>query len=84
MSSNPDITPIERPAKPRADGVLMHPRALWSYAHIALYSGYAYNYIVNDLSARIDFPKPIRASVGAQPRYRAGEVMAYFESRQEG
>lgn len=83
MSSNPDITPIERIAKPRADGILMHPRALWSYAHVALYSGYAYNYVVNELSCRPDFPKPTRAAPGAQPRYIAGEVMDFFEKRLE-
>lgn len=81
MSADPDR--IQRPARPRADGLLMHERALWSYAHIALYSGYEYNYVLNDLSCRPDFPKPIRAVPGAHPRYIAGEIMAYFESHQE-
>lgn len=84
MSSNPETTPLERPTRPRADGVVIHRNARWSFAHIALWSGYEYNYVVNVWSVRPDFPKPIRVSgPGGQPRYIAGDVMDWFDSHQE-
>lgn len=62
----------------------MHPRALWSHAHIALYSSYEYTYVVNVITALPDFPRPIRAvNDRSKARYIAGDVMAWFEARQE-
>lgn len=81
MSANPEH--IQRRTRPTAEGLIMHPDALWSYAQIALYSSLEYNYILNDVSCRPGFPKPIRITPTAHPRYKAGEVMAYFESHQE-
>lgn len=84
MSANPDITPIERPSRPRADGVIIHRNARWSFAHISLWMGYEYNYVVNVLSVREDFPKPIRVGgARGQPRYIAGEIMRWFDSHQD-
>lgn len=83
MSANPDESRIERPARPRADGLLMHPRALWSFAQIVLYSNFKYNYVVNFLSVQPDFPKPVRIGGKGQPRYIAGDVMAWFESHRD-
>lgn len=81
--SDPNPTPVERRAIPRADGLVMHPRALWSFAHIALYSSYEYNYVVNVLSVMEDFPKPIRIMGKAgKPRFKAGEIMRWFEEHQ--
>lgn len=61
-----------------------NPRELWGYLEIAAYSKYEYNYVVNVIAAQPGFPKPIRAvAPRSQPRYIAGEVMAWFESRQE-
>lgn len=82
MSANP--TPINRPADPREDGLIVHPEVLWSKDHIALYSGYEYNYIANFITMQPDFPKPIRATgPKSNPRYIAGQVMEWFKLRQE-
>lgn len=84
MSANPDVTPIERPARPTAEGVIIHRNARWSFAHFALWAGYEYNYVVNALSVKPDFPKPIRiGGPKGHPRFVAGDLMDWFDRHQE-
>lgn len=80
MSANP----IQRPSKPRDDGLIVHPEVLWSLTHISLYSGLEYNYIANEIVFREGFPKPIRITgPKGHPRYIAGQVMEWFKKHQE-
>lgn len=59
-----------------------NPRELWGFAEIAIYAKYEYNYVVNVITGLPGFPTPIRTvSERSQPRYVAGEVMAWFEAR---
>ncbi len=61
--------------------VALGGRELWGFDEIAAYSKFTRNYVVNDITARPDFPKPIRLGKdgSGHPRYVASEVMAWFE-----
>lgn len=54
-------------------------RRLWGYDQIAEYSGYSLSTLQQRICCLPDFPKRIQALPGAQPRWVAGEVMAWFE-----
>lgn len=64
--------------------VTSNPRELWGYDEIAAYSKLARNYVANVVVLQAKFPRPIRAvNEASHPRYVAGEVMDWFESRKE-
>lgn len=83
MSANPnDISTITAALQRLA--LTANPRELWGYDEIAAYSKLARNYVANVITVIPSFPKPIRVvNERSFPRYVAGEVMTWFESRKE-
>ena len=63
------------------DAPIIHPDALWGVSSIARFADYSYSKVVRDIVPREDFPKPIRVTDGCQPRWIAGEVIAWFHAR---
>lgn len=83
MSANPNHLDTIAAALQRL-ALAGNPRELWGYAEIAVYSKYEFNYVANIITNLPDFPKPIRTvNERSQPRYVAGQVMEWFEARQE-
>lgn len=64
MSANPDI--------------IVHPDALWSVSSIARWADYSVSTVKHDIITQETFPKPRRYSESGNPRWVAGEVMAFF------
>lgn len=62
--------------------MILDPRTLWSMAEVAEYSRYSATQ-VRRIVAQPDFPTAIRVYAGAHPRWKAGEVMEYFEAKRE-
>lgn len=65
----------------RASLVVPPERRLWGLAEIADYSGYSVSTVSQRIVCLPDFPQAIEAVTKAQPRWPAGEVMDFFESR---
>lgn len=57
-------------------------RRLWSADTIAEYAELSPDYVKNAVTKRPDFPRPIRLEGNGHPRWKAGEVMAFFEANQ--
>ena len=66
-----DVSPIPR------------EKRLWSIATIAAYVELEPSYVAQEIVCQPDFPKAIRWKDGAKPRWIAGEVISWFESRKE-
>lgn len=83
MSTTPDNLPLETiTAALRA--AALGGRELWGYDEIAAYSKFEKTYVVNVIAAKPDFPRPIRVvNARSHPRWKAGDVMDWFEARQE-
>jgi hypothetical protein len=83
MSANP-LPPLEALTE-AIRRVALGGRELWGYDEIAAYSKYERNYVQNVITAQPAFPKPIRVlnEGRGHPRYIAGQVMQWFEDRQE-
>lgn len=82
MSANPDnIASLAAALRLVAIG----GRELWGFEEIAAYSKFERNYVANVITAKPDFPKPIRVNGKAKdhPRYVAADVMAWFEGKRE-
>jgi predicted DNA-binding transcriptional regulator AlpA len=62
---------------------VFHERALWSVADIARYTSMSPSRIRDSIVCQPDFPRAIRATPTSHPRWRAGDVWAWFEARQE-
>lgn len=58
--------------------LIVHPDALWSTRSIARWSDYSLSMVTQHLINDPDFPKPVRWSDDGQPRWIAGQVMAFF------
>lgn len=56
-------------------------RRLWGIAEIADYSNYSASTVQQHIVCLPTFPKRIKFDAKAQPRWPAGEVMDWFESR---
>lgn len=65
----------------RATMVVPADRRLWGIAEIADYSGYSSSNVQQNIICLPSFPKRIKVDGRAQPRWPAGEVMDWFESR---
>lgn len=65
----------------RAAIVVPAERRLWSMAEIADYSGYSVSTVQQRIVCLTDFPDAITVDQAAQPRWPAGEVMEWFESK---
>lgn len=62
----------------RGYDVMVHPDALWSIRSIAKWSDYSYSTVANTFVNDPDFPKPVPQDGTRKPRWRAGDVMAFF------
>lgn len=65
-------------AEKRTYEVLVHPDALWSIRSIAKWADYSYSAIAKNFITDPDFPKPAPQDGTRKPRWRAGDVMAFF------
>lgn len=54
-------------------------RRLWSLATIALYAELSPSHVAQKVVCQPDFPKAIRINGTGKPRWKAGEVMQWFE-----
>lgn len=54
-------------------------RRLWSIATIALYAELSHSHVAQKVVCQPDFPKPIRILGTGKPRWKAGDVMQWFE-----
>lgn len=63
---------------PRDREILVHPDALWSIRSIAKWADYSYSAIAQNFVTQPDFPRPVPQDGSRKPRWRAGDVMAYF------
>ena len=57
-------------------------RRLWSLATIAEYAELSASHIAQKVVCQPDFPRPIRILGSGKPRWKAGDVMAWFEANQ--
>ena len=74
MSINPDtIEAIRQVAQ------IPTERRLWSIATIAEYCELSASHVAQKIVCQPDFPKPIRILGTGKPRWKAGEVMQWFE-----
>jgi hypothetical protein len=67
-------------AKVRAEPIF-HERALWSLEDIALYSRFSVSLLRDKVVCLPDFPPAVRITPKAHPRWPAGQVWNFFESR---
>jgi len=60
---------------------IFHERALWSMEDIATYARKSKSRVRDAVVCAPDFPAAIRETPRAHPRWRAGEVWRWFESK---
>jgi hypothetical protein len=64
-----------------ANAPIFHPRALWSLEDIARYSQFSKSLLSGSVVCLPDFPSAIRVTETSHPRWLAGEVWEFFESK---
>lgn len=60
---------------------IIHPLATWSASSIARFLDVSYSQAVQKIIPQDDFPRPLPLTENGQPRWIAGDVMAWRDAR---
>lgn len=63
-----------------ANAPIFHERALWTLDDIARYASMSKSRLRESIVYKPDFPAAIRPVPSAHPKWKAGEVWAWFEA----